>query len=49
MNYRIHRGSFQAQLPRFHVDGLYSNDPLKQFREENVELLTGRKYSKYVA
>ena len=34
---------------RNEMDGLYSNDPLKQFREENGELLTGRKYSKYVA
>ena len=34
---------------RNEMDGLYSNDPLKQFREENGELLTGRKYRKYVA
>ena len=34
---------------RNEMDGLYSNDPLKQYREENGELLTGRKYRKYVA
>ena len=34
---------------RNEMDGLYNNDPLKQFREENRELLTGKKYRKYVA
>ena len=34
---------------RNEMDGLYSNEPLKQFREENGELLTGRKYRKYAA
>ena len=34
---------------RNEMDGLYDNDPLKQFHEENGELLTGRKYRKYVA
>ena len=34
---------------RNEMDGLYSNEPLKQFREENGKLLTGRKYRKYVA
>ena len=34
---------------RNEMDGLYSNDPLKQFREENGKLLTGKKYRKYVA
>jgi hypothetical protein len=31
------------------MDGLYDNKPLSQYREENGELLTGRKYVKYVA
>lgn len=34
---------------RNEMDGLYDNNPLKQFRAENGELLTGRKYQKYVA
>ena len=34
---------------RNEMDGLYSNDPLKQFREENGQLPTGRKYKKQVA
>ena len=34
---------------RNEMDGLYSNDPLKQYHEESGELLTGRKYRKYVA
>lgn len=34
---------------RNEMDGLYDNDPLKQFREENGELLTGKRYRKYVA
>lgn len=34
---------------RNEMDGLYDNNPLKQFREENGELLTGRKYRRYIA
>ena len=34
---------------RNEMDGLYGNDPLKQYREENGKLVTGRKYRRYVA
>ena len=34
---------------RNEMDGLYDNKPLSQYREETGELLTGRKYVKYVA
>lgn len=34
---------------RDEMDGLYDNDPLRQYHAENGELLTGRKYKKYVA
>ena len=34
---------------RNEMDGLYRNSPLRKFHEENGELLTGRKYKKYLA
>ena len=34
---------------RNEMDGLYDNNPLKQYREENGELFTGKTYIKYVA
>lgn len=34
---------------RNEMDGLYDNDPMKQFREENSRLVTGRRWRKYVA
>ena len=34
---------------RNEMDGLYDNDPMKQYREENSRLVTGRRWRKYVA
>ena len=34
---------------RDEMDGLYDNHPLRQYREENGELMKGRKYKKFVA
>ena len=34
---------------RDEMDGLYNNDPLRHYHEENGELLTDRKYKRYVA
>lgn len=34
---------------RDEMDDLYNNDPIKQFREENGQLLTERKYIRYIA
>ena len=42
-------GKYPCLDYRNDMDGLYSNNPLARFREENGELLTGRKHRKHVA
>ena len=42
-------GKYPVLDYRNEMDGLYDNNPLRQYRAENGELLTGRKYRKYVA
>ena len=42
-------GKYPVLDYRNEMDDLYDNNPLRQYRAENGELLTGRKYRKYVA
>ena len=49
LRYPVNWSKYPQLDYRNEMDGLYDNEPLKQFRSENGELRTGRKYQKYVA